>query len=182
MVEKLNSFYRLIKAETPIKFKSKLKRTFDSVNKALADAFELALKQPIPGKQLVLMTDASSRCAGFALIIEDNKDQNLQSKQKTYGLVVFGSEIFPPAQLKMSIYSEKSLAIYMAFPSLHKFCGNQADQQFPSQTTSATQSYIFSTCFAECMWLCLATIFQNSKHCRVSQHSSWLSLLTRLRS
>ena len=99
----------------PINITSKLKDTFDSVNTTLSDACELALKQPIPGKQLVLMTDASFRSAGYALMIEDNPDQKIQSKRKTYAPVAFGSKIFSPAQLKMFIYSKKFLAIYMAF-------------------------------------------------------------------
>ena len=61
MAEKLNPFYKLLKAEVPINITSELKETFDSVNKALSDACQLALKQPIPGKQLVIMTDASFR-------------------------------------------------------------------------------------------------------------------------
>ena len=48
MAEKLNPFYKLLKAEVPIKITSELKETFDSINKALNDACELALKQPIP--------------------------------------------------------------------------------------------------------------------------------------
>ena len=115
MAEKLNSFYKLLKAEVPINITSKLKETFDSVKKTLSDACELALKQTIPGKQLVLMTDASFRSAGYALMIEDTPDQKIQSKMKTYAPVAFGSEVFSPAQLKMSIYSEEFLAIYIAF-------------------------------------------------------------------
>ena len=115
MAEKLNPFYKLLKTEVPINITSELKETFDSVNKALSDACELALKQPIPGKQLVLMTDASFRSAGYALMIEDNPDQKIQSKRKTYAPVAFGSKTFSPAQLKMSIYSKEFLAIYMAF-------------------------------------------------------------------
>ena len=99
----------------PINITSKLKETFDSVNKALSDACELALKQPIPGKQLVLRTDASFRSAGYALMIEDNPDQEIQSKRETYAPVAFGSKHFSSAQLKMSIYSKEFLAIYMAF-------------------------------------------------------------------
>ena len=68
----------------PINITSELKETFDSVKKALSDACELALKQPNPGKQLVLMTDASFRSAGYALMIEDNPDQKTQSKRKSY--------------------------------------------------------------------------------------------------
>ena len=115
LAEKLHPFYKLLKTEVPINITSELKETFDSVNKALSDACELALKQPIPGKQLVLMTDAGFRSAGYALMIEDNPDQKIQSKRKTYAPVAFGSKIFSPAQLKMSIYSKEFLAIYMAF-------------------------------------------------------------------
>ena len=61
------------------------------------------------------MTDASFRSAGYALMIEDNPDQKIQSKGTTYAPVAFGSKVFSPAQLKMSIYSKESLAIYMAF-------------------------------------------------------------------
>ena len=100
----------------PVNITSELKETFDSFNKAISDACQLALKQPIPGKQLVLMTDASFRSAGYALMIEDNPDQKIQSTWKTYAPVAFGSKIFSPAQLKMSINSKEFLAIYMAFP------------------------------------------------------------------
>ena len=104
-----------MKAEVPINITSELKETFDSVNKALSDACQIELKQPIPGKQLVLMTDASFRSAGYAHMIEDNPDQKIQAKRKTYAPVAFGSKVFSPAQLKMSIYSKEFLAIYMAF-------------------------------------------------------------------
>ena len=99
----------------PINITSEFKQTFDSVNKALSDACELALKQPIPGKQLVLMTDASLRSAGYALMIEDNPKQKIQSKRKTYAPVAFGSKIFSAVQLKIFIYSKEFLAFYMAF-------------------------------------------------------------------
>ena len=115
MAEKLNPFYKLFKTEVLINITSELKEIFVSVNKALSDACELALKQAIPGKQLVLMTDASFRSAGYALMIEENPDQKIQSKRKTYAPVAFRSKIFSPAPLKMSIYSKEFLAIYMAF-------------------------------------------------------------------
>ena len=114
-VEKLNPFYKLLKAEVPTNITSELKETFDSVHKALSDACELVLKQPVSGKQLVLMTDASFKSAGYALMIEDNPDQKIQSKMKTYAPVAFGSKVFSPAQLKISIYAKEFLAIYMAF-------------------------------------------------------------------
>ena len=100
MAEKLNPFYKLLKAEVPINITSELKETSDSVNKALTDAYQLALKQPIPGKQLVLMTDAGFRRAGYALLIEDNPDRKIQSKSKTYAPVTFGSKVFSPRSLR----------------------------------------------------------------------------------
>ena len=47
MAEKLYPFYKLLKAEVPINITSELKETFDSVNNALSDACQLALKQPL---------------------------------------------------------------------------------------------------------------------------------------
>ena len=115
MAGKLNPFYKPLKTEVPINITSELKETFDSVNRTLSDACELALKQPLPGKQLFLITDASFRSAGYALMIEDNPHLKIQSTRKTYAPVAFGSKIFSPAQLKMSIYSKEFLAIDMAF-------------------------------------------------------------------
>ena len=105
----------------PINITSELEETFDSVRKALSDACEIALKKPIPGKQLILMSDASFRSAGYALMIEDNPDQKIQSKRKTYAPAAFSSKIFSPAQLKMSIYSKEFLGIYMAFSEFAHF-------------------------------------------------------------
>ena len=45
MAEKLNPFYKVLEAEVPNNITSDSKEAFDSVNKALSDAFELALKQ-----------------------------------------------------------------------------------------------------------------------------------------
>ena len=78
------------------------------MNKALNDACELALKQILTGEHLILMTDA--------LISEDNPDQKVQSKRKTYEPVALCSKITFTTQFKMAIYPEENLAIYMAFP------------------------------------------------------------------
>ena len=100
MAEKLNLFYKVLKTEVPVNTTSELKETFDSVNKALIGACESALKQPIPGKQRVLMTDASFRSAGHSLMSSDNPGQKIQSKRKTYAPVAFGSQFFLPRNSK----------------------------------------------------------------------------------
>ena len=77
MAEKINLFYKLLKTEVPSNITSELMQKIDSVKKALSDACELALKQPIPGKQLFSLTTDTFRIAGNALMIEDNPDQKI---------------------------------------------------------------------------------------------------------
>ena len=47
-------------------------------------------------------------------MIEENDERKLLSKKKTFAPVAFGSRVFSPAQLKMSIYCKEFLAIYHA--------------------------------------------------------------------
>ena len=129
MAEKLNPFYKLLKAEVPINITSELKETFDSVNKALSDACQLALKQPIPGKQLVLMTDASFRRSRYALMIEDNPDQKIQSKRKTYAPVAFGSKLFPPHSLRCQFTRRNFWQSTWHFLNLRTFCGKHQNRR-----------------------------------------------------
>ena len=114
MVEKISSFYKLLGAETPNIITTEVKETFESVNKALSDVSLIAMKQLLPGKHIFLMTDGSFRCAGYALMIEDNPDQKIQSKRKIYAPGVFGPELLLPVQLELSIYSKEFLGTYMA--------------------------------------------------------------------
>ena len=129
MDEKLNPFYKLLKTEVPINITSQLKETFDSVKKALSDASELALEQPIPGKQLVLMTDASFRGAGYARMIEDNPDQKIQSKRKTYAPWHLAQKISPLHDLKCPYTERNFWQSIWHFLSLHTFCGKQQSQR-----------------------------------------------------
>ena len=113
IMEKLNPFPQLLKVETPINLMSELKEMFDSVNKVFSYACELALKHHLPEKHSALMTDAIFRCSANALKVEDMSEQTIQnreSKRKVYAPVAFRSNFSYPAQLKLSIYSEVSLA------------------------------------------------------------------------
>ena len=129
MAEKLNPFYKLLETEVPINVTSELKETFDSVSKPLSDACELALKQPIPGKQLVLMTDPSFRRAGYALMIEDNPDQKIQSKRKTYAPWHLAQKISPLHNLRCPFTQNNFWQSIWHSLSLHTFYGKQQSQQ-----------------------------------------------------
>ena len=113
--EKLIGMYELLKADAKIKISEELVDNFKEINDSLAEACGLALRQPLAGKQYVLMTDASFRASGYALMIEENDEKKILSKKKTFAPVAFGSRVFSPAQLKMSIYCKEFLAIYHAF-------------------------------------------------------------------
>ena len=84
----------------------------------------MALKQPLPNKQLVLMTDASFTAAGYAILTEDDPNQKDSSVKKSYAPIAYGSKTFTPSQLKMYIYAKQFLAIYYAFKDFgHIFWG-----------------------------------------------------------
>ena len=114
--EKLLGFYELLEADRQIKVTEELLDQYKAINAALAQACGLALRQPITGRQYVLTTDASFRASGYALMTEEDNNKKINSKKKTFAPVAFGSKVFSPAQLKMSIYSKKFLGIiYHAF-------------------------------------------------------------------
>ena len=50
-------------------------KQFSETNEALDPCCQLPLRQPLPGKQLVLMTDASFHGAGYAVLNEDDPNQ-----------------------------------------------------------------------------------------------------------
>ena len=75
--------YELLMADSKIRISVEYVDNFKEINASLAEACGLALRQPIAGKQYVLMTDASFRASGYALMVEENDERNLLSKRKT---------------------------------------------------------------------------------------------------
>ena len=104
---------KVAKAKIPITLD--IMKEFMEINEALDRCCQLALRQRLPGKQLVLMTDASFQAAGYAVLLEDNPKQKYTSSRKTYAPIADGSKTFSPSQIKMSIYAKEFCPIYMAF-------------------------------------------------------------------
>ena len=71
------------------------KKIFDPVKKAISDAFELALKQLISVKQLVLMPEANFRSGGYAIMMEDNPYQKPIKKKNICTCGVPIENLFP---------------------------------------------------------------------------------------
>ena len=119
-------------------------KEFREINEALERCCQLALRQPLPGKQLVLMTDASFQAAGYAVLIEDDPNQKYTSTRKTYAPIAYGSKIYSPSQIKMSIYAKEFLAFYMAFKEFgHIFWG--ATKPLIIMTDSKSVTRFFQT-------------------------------------
>ena len=90
-------------------------KEFKVSDESLDRCCQLALRQPLRGKQLVLMTDASFQAAGYALLIEDDPNQKYTSTRKTYVPIDYGSKTYSPSQIKFSIYAKDCLAIYIYY-------------------------------------------------------------------
>ena len=115
---------RCSKVTKKVLVSKELVQHFEEINRALDKCCDLALQQPIPNKQIALMTDASFGAAGYAVLIEDDPSQKFTSLRKSYAPVAYGSKTFSPAQIKMSIYAKEFLAIYFAFKEFgHIFWG-----------------------------------------------------------
>ena len=97
-------------------------KEFREVNEALDRCCQLALRQPLPGKQLVLMTDANFQAAGYAVLSEDYPNQKNISTPKTSATTAYGSKTYTPSPTKLSIYGKDILAILLAFKEIgHMF-------------------------------------------------------------
>ena len=98
-----------------IKVTEKLLDNYETINAALAEACGLALKQPITGRQFVPMTGARFRDSGYALMIGEDNDRKLNSKNKTFVPAASGLKVFSQPRFKMSIYWKEFSAINHAF-------------------------------------------------------------------
>ena len=127
LAERLTPFFQFLKtsdAKAKIPITPDIMKQFRELNEALNRCYQVALRQPLPDKQLVLMTDASFQAAGYAVLIEHDPKQKYTSTRKTYAHIAYGSKTYSPSQIKMSIYAKKFPANYMAFKEFrHIFWG-----------------------------------------------------------
>ena len=122
--EKLVPLFQLLKKDETVLVTTELVEQFNEINRDLDRCSQLALKQPLPNKQLVLMTDASFTAAGYAILTEDDPNQKYTSVKKWYAPIAYGSKTFTPSQLKVLIYAKEFLAIYYAVKEFgHIFWG-----------------------------------------------------------
>ena len=78
--ENLIGLYEPLKADTKITIPEEFVGNFEEINASLAEACGLASRQPVAGKKYVIMTDASFRASGYALMIKENDERKVLSK------------------------------------------------------------------------------------------------------
>ena len=113
--EKLLPFYKLLRQENETVLTSEYHKRIDELRKNLEQACDLSLRLPTPNARYVLLTDASFYAAGFVLMIEDYITDQAGKTYKTYVPVSFGSKIFTPTYLKLSMYAKEFLAVHFPF-------------------------------------------------------------------
>ena len=80
LAEQHTWFFQLLKTtdtKTKIPITTDIMKEFTEIGEALDRCCQLALRQPLLGKQMVLMTDASFPAAGYAVLIADNPNQEI---------------------------------------------------------------------------------------------------------
>ena len=179
--EKLTPFFKLLTKDEKVMVTPDLLAIFTEINKALDRCCELALKQPLPNKQIALMTDARFSAAGYAVLIEDDPLEKYTSTRKSFAPVAYGSKTFSPTQLKMSIYAKEFLAIFFAFKEFwHIFWGTPKPVIKLTDKKSVTR-FFQSKIIPPTLWNACDYVIQfyNCSYSRQKQHRCQLPVSSR---
>ena len=122
--EKRVPFFQLLQKDEKILVTTELVEKFNEIIRDLDRCSQLALRQPLPNRQLVWMTDASFTAAGYAILTEDEPNQKYTSVKKSYAPIAYGSKTFTLSHLKISMYAKEFQATYYASKEFgHYFWG-----------------------------------------------------------
>ena len=145
LAERFTPFFQLLKttdAKTEFPIIPDIMKQFEKINEALDQCCQPALRQPLPGKQLALMTDASFLAVGYLVLLEDDPNQKCTSTRRTYAPIACGSKTYSPSQIKLSIYAKDLLAVYMAFKAFgHIFWGATKPVLIMTDSKSVTRFF-----------------------------------------
>ena len=125
------------------------------MKKDLEQACTLSLRLPKANAQYVTLTDASFYAAGYVLMIEDYITDQSGKTYKTYVPVSFGSKIFTPTYLKLSIYAKEFLAVHFAFDNFaHILWGSTKPVLVLTDNRSLTRFFQAKT-IPSSLWTCV---------------------------
>ena len=96
--------YEQLKTHTKVTISEELVNDFKPINASFEEACGLALRQPVAGNNTAY---DGRKLQSIWIRINDRQKRLLLFKRKTFAPVAFGSRVFSPSQLKMSIYCKK---------------------------------------------------------------------------
>ena len=114
LADELLPFYRLRKKDTGFVIEDEHHVMLEKLTNDLRTACDLSLRLPKVDQPFVIMGDASFYAAGYVLMIEDYTTNEVNQELKFYAPVSFGSRVFHPNQLKLSIYAKEFFAVHFA--------------------------------------------------------------------
>ena len=95
--------------------------SFNTLKSDLIQATKKILRLAKPGRQYVILCDASYYSSGSVLMIEDYLVAKEGKKKQAYAPASFDSQFFNTGQLKMSTYCKEFLALYFALERFSHF-------------------------------------------------------------
>ena len=153
--EKLLPFYKLLRQENETVLTDEHHEQIETLRKDLEQACTLSLRLPKANAQYVILTDASFYAAGYVLMIEDYITDQSGKTYKTYVPVSFGSKIFTPTYLKLSIYAKEFLAVHFAFDTFaHILWGSTKPVLVLTDNRSLTRFFQAKT-IPSSLWTCV---------------------------
>ena len=100
LAKRLAPFFQLPKTtdpQTEIPITPDIMKEIREIDEAVDRYCQLALRQSLPGKQLVLRTDENFPAAGYAVLIEHDPNKNYISTRKYYAPLAYGSKTYTPS-------------------------------------------------------------------------------------
>ena len=114
LTNQLRPFYSLLRNDNAIIITHEHEKALEEITFSLKKACERTLRIAQKDLQYIILADASHYAAGYVLLIEDYCENQAGKKIKNYAPVSFGSRLFTPNQLKLSMYCKEFLATVYA--------------------------------------------------------------------
>ena len=114
LTNQLRPFYSLLRNDNAIIITHEHEKALEEITFSLKKACERTLRIAQKDLQYIILADAKHYAAGYVLLIEDYCENQARKKIKNYAPVSFGSRLFTPNQLKLSMYCKEFLATVYA--------------------------------------------------------------------
>ena len=90
----LMPWYKLLRKDVEFLLEDEYLNSFDNIKKDLLKATETTLRLEKPGRQFVILCDASFYSRGFVFMVEDYLEQKDGKKKQAYAPVSYVSQLF----------------------------------------------------------------------------------------